>query len=99
MNIKEANEALTAYSKETGRPKFADVYAYCCFLDYLDEYRVTAQEDYIVRDGVTIETVWSKYLEADSPLFTLAYGLEQLDEDTRTWFIKSFCTEIGEDNE
>lgn len=97
MNIKEANEALTAYSKETGRPKFADVYTYCCFLDYLDEYRVDAQEDWVVTQGVTIESVWNKYLEADSPLFTLAYGLEQLDEDTRTWFTKSFCTETGEE--
>jgi len=97
MNIKEANEALTAYSKETGRPKFADVYTYCCFLDYLDEYRVGAQEDWVVTQGVTIESVWNKYLEADSPLFTLAYGLEPLDEDTRTWFTKSFCTETGEE--
>jgi hypothetical protein len=98
MNIKELHEALSAYHKEQGRPKFADAYLYACFLDYLDDYN-TEGEAYKINEGVTIETVWSKYLEADSPVFTILYGYEDAEEASRQWFTEEFCTETQEEEE
>ena len=100
MNIKELHDALEAYYTEHNRPKFADAFIYACFLDYLDEYRVEAQEDYVVTQGVTIESVWDKYTDGSSPLINMEYGYEGAESWAREWFIESFCTETeGEDNE
>lgn len=90
MNIKELHEALDTYHKEQGRPKFADAFIYACFLDYL-------QESYEIKEGVTIDSVWEKYLEPDSPVFTLLYGYEEVEEESREWFTEQFCNETEEE--
>ena len=98
MNIKELYEALNAYHKEQGRPKFADAYLYACFLDYLDDYSKEG-EAYKIKEGVTIESVWSKYLEESSPVFTILYGYEDAEEASRQWFTEEFCTDTEEEDE
>lgn len=99
MNIKELHDALDAYHTEHNRPKFADGFIYACFLDYLDEY-ASGVEEYVLKQGVTIEDVWSKYTEPSSPLINMEYGYESTDSWARDWFTESFCTETeGEDNE
>lgn len=90
MNIKELHEALDTYHKEQGRPKFADAFIYACFLDYL-------QESYEIKEGVTIDSVWEKYLEPDSPVFTLLYGYEDVEEESRQWFAEQFCIDTEEE--
>lgn len=98
MNIKELHEAVDAYSKEHGRPKFADVFVYACFLDYINDYGQEG-EAYKIKEGVTIDSVWDKYLESESPYYTLDYGYEQVEEESREWFTKQFCTETEEEEE
>ena len=97
MNIKELHDALDAYHTEHNRPKFADAFIYACFLDYLDEY-ASGVEDYVVTQGVTIESVWDKYLDSYSPVINIEYGYEYAESWARDWFLANFSKFTGEDD-